>query len=138
MGEPAVNPKAGDACGRNTWSDYSTPDNSGSIDFNQEYGTNGEPAVVFAATYIYSPEAKNVEFQIGSDDTALIWLNNVNVPFNQANNGGETGITNKITLNLNPGWNTLLIRIVNNGGAWMLHTRIDVGGVKTSLNHNEN
>ena len=138
MSEPAVNPKAGDACGRNTWSDYSTPDNSGSIDFNQEYGTNGEPAVVFAATYLYSPEAKNVEFQIGSDDTALIWLNNVNVPFNQANNGGETGITNKITLNLNPGWNTLLIRIVNNGGAWMLHTRIDVGGVKTSLNHNEN
>jgi cysteine-rich repeat protein len=90
-------------------------------------GNMAAPREVFAATWIYSPQARVSQLKIGPDDGAKAWVNGVFV--------GETtvcqgAIIDKYTYDapLQQGWNRLLIQVRDNGGGWGLYARFTENG----------
>jgi hypothetical protein len=82
-----------------------------------------EWTVAYAATQMYSPEARNVQFRIGSDDEVKVWLNgNVvldsNVPRFAAID------QDVLHVYLQSGWNDVLVKICNRTGFWGFYLRV--------------
>jgi len=119
------------------------------IDFNKTYsGVNQEPVewsrittpthgyvslwdkvepyemvVTYACTYIYSPEKQTLPFFIGSDDGAKVFLNG-----NEIYRFLDVRIAepdqDTIPIQLNQGWNELLLKVENNFGGYAFYARI--------------
>jgi hypothetical protein len=82
-----------------------------------------EMVVTYAMTYIYSPEDQTLPFFIGSDDGAKVFLNGDEIyrflDVRIAEPDQDT-----IPLNLQQGWNELLLKIENNFGGYAFYARI--------------
>ena len=77
----------------------------------------GDHRAGYLWTRVYSPKTQPVRLDIGSDDGVKVWLNGKVVHSNNALRGLEPG-ADKIDIALNEGWNTLLLKVTNNDGAW--------------------
>ena len=64
---------------------------------------------------IYSPTARNMNVSLGSDDGIMVYRNGLLVHDNRINRGLTQG-RDRVVLELEPGLNTLVCKIVNTGG----------------------
>jgi len=87
-----------------------------------------EWTAAYAATRLYSPDARSVQLRIGSDDEVKVWLNgelvlNSNVPRFAAMD------QDIVHVNLRSGTNEILVKVCNRTGYWGFYMRVtDVTG----------
>ncbi|MFH1747650.1 MAG: HEAT repeat domain-containing protein [Planctomycetota bacterium] len=72
---------------------------------------------MYVRTSIWSDQARPARLEIGSDDGVKAWLNGSEVHRNPASRGINPA-EDKIDIELEKGWNTLLLKIVQGGGGW--------------------
>ena len=82
-----------------------------------------EFVVSYALTYVYSPEKQEVTLMTGSDDALKVFLNKEEVYrfFDAARIGAPD--QDRINLQLEKGWNELLLKIDNNFGGYAFYAR---------------
>lgn len=133
-GEASVSPVEGSTSGGKTWTLLDSPTNN--VDLNAAFN-NPTMCVAYAYTNVYSPKAQTVNFWMGSDDGIKVWLNGTNVFTDDVYRGCVDG-QDKKAVNLNAGWNKLLVKISQNGNAWQFIFRIcdssgnPISGITTS------
>ncbi len=103
------------------------PDEFWRIDLNANAGIAGDNRAAYLLTHVYSPTAQEAQLECGSDDGIKIWLNDAVVHANNALRGCERG-QDKVTVALKEGWNALLLKVTNDGGAWAATVRIRAPG----------
>ncbi|MFA6561392.1 MAG: HEAT repeat domain-containing protein [Verrucomicrobiia bacterium] len=83
----------------------------------------GEQCVAYVRTNVYSDKQQPARLDIGSDDGVKAWLNGALV---HANNTARpiTPGSDKATITLKHGWNTLLLKITQNNMGWEFCARI--------------
>ena len=82
-----------------------------------------EFVVCYALTYIFSPEAQPVPLMFSSDDGAKVFLNDEEIyRFLEVNIAYPD--QEEINLDLQPGWNKLLIKVENNFGGYAFYGRL--------------
>jgi hypothetical protein len=91
------------------------------INLGEIYGSNG--LVAYLKNKIWSETDQEVQLELGSNDAIRAWLNNKLIHSNNVDRGINPG-DDKVKVKLNKGWNRLLIKIVNAGGAWGACARI--------------
>ncbi len=69
----------------------------------------------FAARQLFSPSARTVQLSLGSDDGMVLYLNGERV-FERRADRGVAADQDQATLNLCPGENSLVVKVVNTGG----------------------
>lgn len=84
---------------------------------------NGNNRACYARTRVFAPAAGPVQFELGSDDGAKVWLNGTVVHEQNVNRAHATG-SDKFTAELRQGWNVVMIKITQGGGQWALSLRI--------------
>lgn len=76
-----------------------------------------EHCAVYAAFFVNSPKDQKSRLLVGSDDGVVIWCNGEQVHFNEVSRGLQLD-NDTVTVQLRTGWNTLLLKIVNNEGGY--------------------
>ncbi len=82
-----------------------------------------ELVVSYALTYIYSTKKETVPLLIGTDDGAKVFFNNKQMYRYLGVRVAEPDQA-EIQLNINPGWNKLLLKIENNMGGYGFFARL--------------
>jgi hypothetical protein len=82
-----------------------------------------EMVVTYAVTYIYSPDNRKTTLFMGSDDGSKVFFNGKEVYRYLGERLAEPD-QNEIELTIKPGWNTLLLKIENNFGAYSFYARL--------------
>jgi hypothetical protein len=100
-------------------------DSDGDIDLASLYGEI--KGVVYAFTLVKSPKEQEVTLLLGSDDGVIAWLNDKLIHFNGTARGRAADQDAVANLTLNAGWNRLLIKVENQGGAWGFLARFAEG-----------
>jgi len=77
----------------------------------------------YAFTYVYVQESEKVELLAGSDDGIAIWVNGVNVHYNDTWRGVELD-NDVVPVVLRKGWNAILLKISQGNGDWGFVFRI--------------
>jgi hypothetical protein len=93
------------------------------VDLNTVFGGQFNRAVAFAWTTIDVPEYTYAALSIGSDDGITIWINNQEVHRNVVGRAYRSG-EDECLIKLEPGRNTLMLRIGNRYGGWMFGMRL--------------
>ncbi|HEY3333257.1 MAG TPA: prolyl oligopeptidase family serine peptidase [Capsulimonadaceae bacterium] len=113
-----------------TWMRYSSPTDT--IDFTQIFRdgqTNN--CVAYAYTTVMSPASADIMMTVGSDDAVCVWLNGKLVHTNIAARGVSPD-NDIVSIQLDKGVNTILVKVVNGGGGWGFSVRLahtgDLGG----------
>lgn len=83
----------------------------------------GEQKAAYARTRVYSESEQAALLELGSDDGIKAWLNGQLVHANQATRALTPG-TDKVTINLRQGWNSLLLKITQNNQGWGFCARL--------------
>jgi len=84
---------------------------------------NREQCVAYVRTWIHSDKAQAARLLLGTDDGNKVWLNGKRV--HQANIGRAcVPDQDSVNVQLKQGWNTLLIKVVQNTGPWEFCARI--------------
>jgi hypothetical protein len=87
------------------------------------FGTRPTESVVYAHTYIYSPNQQPAKLHLGSDDGIISWLNG-DIIYSNDRYGGWHKDAYAIDIALNEGWNKLLCKISQGGGDFKFSARI--------------
>ncbi len=83
----------------------------------------GDHRAGYLFTRVYAPTAQMARLELGSDDGLKVWLNGELVHENNALRGVTRG-EDVVPARLEEGWNRLLLKVTNNGGAWSACARI--------------
>ncbi len=104
--------------GKISWKKHTDDAFNGFIDF----GRNDEWRVSYAWTTITSPDEREVQLRIGSDDQAKVWLNGEQV---YAFEMGRWGVvdTDIVPVTLKAGENTILVKVCNEEMSWGFYMR---------------
>lgn len=97
------------------------------VDFNKIFNIKKEESkrgVVYAACVINSSKAQRVKLNFSSDDGAKIWLNH-RLIFTNDRGSAITPYQNYLDMQLNPGDNFLLIKVVNIDNDWVMFTALE-------------
>ena len=86
------------------------------IDFAKVLGQQ-QNCAVYMRTQAYVPEAQPAQLQIGSDDGVKAWVNGEAVHSNNIPRG-VNAFDDNVEINLNEGWNKLLLKVVQGGGGY--------------------
>lgn len=89
--------------------------------------------VFYGFVAVKSPQAQNTVLNVAQDDEAKIWLNGKFVGESTSWTGGATN-TNPFDVHLIGGWNSLMIKVSEEGGGDYLNARFDVDGLEFSAN----
>jgi len=101
---------------------------------------SGENCAAYLRTYVHSDAASNAVLELGTDDGGRAWLNGKVVHSDPAPGACQVG-EHKIKIHLNQGWNTLLVKVVQQTGPWEVCARIvgpdgsPLAGLKVDPNH---
>jgi hypothetical protein len=83
--------------------------------------------VAYALTYYYSPRARPARLLLGSDDGAKVWLNGQLV-WSEMERRGNDADRDRVEVQLQRGWNQILVKVEQGEGGWGLRLRMtDVG-----------
>lgn len=82
-----------------------------------------ELVVAYAVTFIYSPDSRKAVLFFGSDDGSKVFFNGEEVYRFLGERLAEPDQA-EIGLTMKPGWNTLLLKIENNFGAYSFYARL--------------
>lgn len=91
-------------------------DQPGFVDFNKEVSQQGDQSA-YMKCQIYSPKAQKALLETGSDDGIKIWLNGKVVLEKDVPRSLTIG-EDKTIVDLQEGWNALLIQVGQGGGDW--------------------
>jgi hypothetical protein len=95
----------------------------GGVDFDCVYGDRNN-STVFAYAHVYSPVARAAQLRIGSDDASKVWLNGSAIAMGSETLCRGCGVDQNIqNVNLNAGWNSVLIGVSEGGGGWAMSLR---------------
>ncbi|MCC7491478.1 MAG: ThuA domain-containing protein [Fimbriimonadaceae bacterium] len=108
------------AKGKVTWKDADAP--NGRLNLRQAIA-NGDNFAGYAACTIVAPAALTCELRIGSDDGAKAWLNGQLI-YNRKAFRGLVVDDERVTINLQPGPNRLLVKVLQGAGDWLLTARL--------------
>ncbi len=119
-GEANVSPYAGSTSGGKTWAKLAS-----SSSYVNLWAYYGKPTycVGYAFTYVYSPSDQTVTIKTGSDDGIKVWLNGTAVLTKDVQRG-YTADSDTATMNLNAGWNKLLVKITQKDWDWGFSLKI--------------
>jgi hypothetical protein len=115
-------------------------DNPFIFDLSEILGGNNR--VAYLRTHVYAPAAQKARLEIGSDDGVKAWLNGKVVHENNTGRGVQPG-QDKVQVNLQKGWNALMLKITQGGGSWGACARIrgpqggDIKGLRISAQQPE-
>jgi hypothetical protein len=85
--------------------------------FDLKTVSDADHAVAYLRTQVWSPEAREVQFEAGSDDSIKVWVNGKEVHANNASRGVTVG-EDKFPVKLAPEWNDVLLKVVQGTGGW--------------------
>ncbi len=102
------------------WQAVSAP--NGRLDFRRVCKPT-DNAVGYAATILRAPRAMEVELRLGSDDGAKAWLNGQEI-LNRKTHRGLGIDSDRVKVTLRQGDNTLLVKVIQGGGDWLLMVRL--------------
>jgi len=91
------------------------------IDLEQSVG--GDNRAAYLRTYVWSPEKQAALLDLGSDDGVKVWLNGKVIHANNVPRGCGRA-QDKVTTTLEEGWNEVLLKVVDYGGAWAACMRV--------------
>jgi len=80
-------------------------------------GGGTENRVAYCGTYVWSATSRNLRLRFGANDKAKVWLNGVLV-HQQATESMAQRDASNVEVTLNPGWNRLLVKVVNIRRIW--------------------
>ncbi|MEO7719581.1 MAG: prolyl oligopeptidase family serine peptidase [Capsulimonas sp.] len=108
--------------GKAVWTPYTSPTDV--VDFTQLY-TDGQTNnyVAYAYATITSQKPDDMMMTVGSDDAVRVWLNGKLVHTNVATRGVSPD-NDIVSVRLNQGVNTVLVKVVNGGGGWGFALRL--------------
>jgi HEAT repeat protein len=87
----------------------------------------GERRVGYARTWVYSEKAQPARLEFGTDDGHKLWFNGKLVA--EANRGGAAVPGDfKANVELRPGWNTILLKVIQDTGPWEFCLRLRTPG----------
>jgi hypothetical protein len=96
----------------------------GAVDFDAVFGHH-EHAVAYALTSVRveGREPRRLLLLLGSDDSVRVWVNGRVVHTNPEKRG-VTADQDAASVTLDPGWNDVLVKVVQFGGAWGVCLRL--------------
>lgn len=103
------------------WKYVQTPEN-GYLSLSEKIYPN-EMVVAYAVTYVFSPERKKIVLFVGSDDGIKVFFNDKVVYRFLGDRIAEPDQA-EIMLNVNPGWNKLMLKVENNLGQFAFFARL--------------
>ncbi|HEY3267906.1 MAG TPA: family 78 glycoside hydrolase catalytic domain [Armatimonadota bacterium] len=95
----------------------SIPRSTWPINLAKQTGDSRTTLVGFLSTWVYSPTAVTVTFQLASSDPDYVWLNGVHV-LDRCYGGGYLVGMQTATVSLPAGWSRLLVKSVRRTTAW--------------------
>ncbi len=88
-----------------------------------EAAFSGAAGVAYLRSRIHSPKAQAARLEVGSDDGIKVWLNSELVHANNVLRGVRLG-EDVAAVELEQGWNDLLLKVPNEGGGWGASVRV--------------
>ena len=116
-------PEPGSDDGPTDWKPAPDPVSGSAGIFNLLEIGSGNDRCAYARTQVLSNKARDALLQIGSDDGVKVWLNGQIVHENNAMRG-LTLNQDQVSIRLEEGLNTLLLKITQGGGDWRFACRI--------------
>jgi hypothetical protein len=108
------------------WKKVSAPA-TGLMNMNDIFRPN-EQVLAYGLAYVYSPDKRSTHILLGSDDGVRVWLNDELVHSNPAYRGHSPD-QDRVKISLNPGWNKVLIKVLQGAGGWGFSLRLaDIDG----------
>jgi serine/threonine protein kinase len=86
---------------------------------------------VYAMTFVHSPRPQKVPMWLGSDDGVRVWVNGKLV-HEVERNRKATANEDKVNVELNQGWNKVLVKVINVTGPHGLYLRFNGTGYRIS------
>lgn len=128
--ESTIRPCLGDSVGSKTWFRHDGVDEL--VDLKRLFGAPTDRRTVYAHLYVYSPTAQAVDVPVGFDDGIAVWVNGVQALSSYAPGGARYGQDCAAGVQLDPGLNSVLIKIVNDTGNFSLVTQFVMAGSWTA------
>jgi WD40 repeat protein/tetratricopeptide (TPR) repeat protein/tRNA A-37 threonylcarbamoyl transferase component Bud32 len=97
-------------------------DANGFVDFGAQFSA-AEHISAYALMHVYSPEQQPVAILLGFNDGIRLWLNGQLVHENPASRLAAPD-QDAVAVTLEPGWNTVLAKVVNSTGKHALYLRL--------------
>jgi hypothetical protein len=85
--------------------------------------TPHENTVAYAAAYVWAPKDMDALVLMGTDDEGTLWVNGTQV-FTFPNPRPPMPDEDHIAIKLRAGWNTVLVKVCQEGGQWGLYLRL--------------
>jgi HEAT repeat protein len=83
----------------------------------------GEQRVAYARTWVYSPDRRPAQLELGSDDGIKVWCNHQVVYSNNTTRGLSPG-SDRVQVTLNNGWNPLELKVTQLNQGWAFCVRV--------------
>ncbi len=125
-GESTLSPRGGESIAGRQWLLYHSRKDF--IDFlwaDFDFAVR-ERCVVYAAFFVQSPNQQAVRLLLGSDDAIAVWCNGLNIHTADVVRGLVVD-NDTVTVQLNAGWNTVVLKIANNEGGYGTSARFADG-----------
>lgn len=111
----------GDIAGGNAWLIADIP--GGLFDLLPFYGGVPAPREAYALSYLYSDAARTLTLSVGADDGVFAWWNGAMV-LDISSCQGVNRDQFQAEVEVIAGWNTLLLKVYDQGGGWGLIARL--------------
>jgi hypothetical protein len=82
-----------------------------------------ENVVAYSVTYLWSPDARDVVFSLGSDDGCALWVNGDKLFSHPQQRGAAPG-QDHVPARLRAGWNTVMMKIAQLPGDWGFYLQV--------------
>jgi len=123
--EPAACPASGEPAGDARWQKFSGP----FLDFTKQGFTVTRKCAAYAFTYLHAETDRLAVLRFGSDDGAVIWLNGIRV-LEQFVKRSLMENQDTVFVQLQKGWNRLLVKVDQGGGGWETVCTLVADGVR--------
>lgn len=102
----------------------------GYVDLTALTPGQAEGSISFLRTWLEAPQAGAYAYAVGSDDGCRVWVNGAEVHTDKGQHGA-TPLQHVGVLDLQSGWNEVVIGVQNGGGASGLYLALFDGGVRS-------
>jgi hypothetical protein len=126
--ESAAAPKPGDPVEGLAWKPFRSPADTVDLGTDAAGFVHRHNAVAYAFTYLSSPADQDAQLRLGSSNGIAAWLNGERV---WTRDGARPLAADQdiVPARLRPGWNLLLVKVVQSVGPWAFTARFtDAGG----------
>ncbi|HOI44513.1 MAG TPA: DUF2961 domain-containing protein [Candidatus Aminicenantes bacterium] len=88
-----------------------------------QYIQPSERVVAYGLVYVHSPDDRETQILLGSDDGVRLWVNDTLVHSNAVTRSASPD-QDRIAVALKTGWNKLLIKVLQGAGGWGFYLRV--------------